>query len=791
MAAKTVTKWIARTLAFLFSALVIVTLAVGGVVLWAYNNPLAAFQKIEKYVLPEDLKITWKDVRFSGELLGGLNFGIDLEVDELFVKKGAPALDLPIHRTHIKASVFPLAREAKIHLVEAEATEKLSFAANPNAPPSPERNPFQQLQSIVSILDLVKRRLPVETAKIRADDFTYRLGSGREIKMKIDASKNPDETLNLVFAMDMPTENRPIKIEAQGELDFAKMGSGETFFSANLGFDGAGVETRQTFEMTYREESARLRSKGPIGFKREKMKLALTPELDLELSPKRSHLKLKSGVRGIPGPLVKVDDIVVDLVTPIEDDVSWSEKPSDFKVTAPIELFFVKKSQRALMEKNCDCKLPEIVKTEASGQVWLNGLLSVPRAKQTVVDGKVEIESVHNKIFAIDLAANVKIDRSPEGNSSKFEFFPYLNCSASILSFKSLMPLLAENKILVPAPFDILDGKIDLKANGPIATTEKGSKFPISLGLDLISKSQRVLLTTDATVDLKRTFDQAHLDVKALIDQLQLDLPPLDPLGGLPRIVADSRFVKAPTPKSPASKFKLSFNFEVETKTPGAIRLASHYFSPNLPVTLKLQAGNGAENSGFIQSEPFSVTYLRRTVKVESLRVEIDPKKEGVFPMKGRLSVKQTDYTVFIDIEGTTKNPAVTMSSEPYLPKDDIIAVLLYDRTNDQLISGDAEAAGGVQAAIADRAIGLFGLWAFASTPIKSFSYNPVTKVYTATVAVSDDLTAGIGTNWEESAHLELRKRVSKRWSLTAAWTPATPEEDATTKLVLQWEKRF
>lgn len=791
MAAKTVTKWIARTFAFLFSALVIVSLTIGGVAFWAYKNPLAAFQKIEKYFLPEDLKITWKDIRFSGELLGGLDFGIDLEVEDLSIKKGTPAIDLPIHRTHLKASIFPLARNAKIHLVEAEATEKLSFAANPNAPPSPERNLFQQLQSIVSILDLVKRRIPVDAVKIHADDFTYRLGNGRELKMKIDASKNPDETLNLDFALDMPSETNAIKVEAKGDLDFAKMGSQDTFLKADLRFQGAGVETRQSLAVTYRESAARLAAKGPVEFKREKMKLAFSPELDLELSPTRSHLKLKSGVRGIPGPLVKVDDIVVDLVTPIEEDVSWSEKPSTFKVTAPIELFFVKKSQRALMEKNCACKLPEIVKTEASGQVWLNGLLSIPRQKQTVVDGKVEIESVHNKIFAIDLAANVKIDRSPDGESSKFEFFPYLNCTASILSFKSLMPLLAENGILVPAPFDILDGKIDLKADGPIATTEKGSKFPISVALDLTSRSQRVLLTTDAAVDLKPTFDEAHLDVKALIDQLLLDLPPLDPLGGLPRIVADSRFVKAPTPKSTGSKFKLSFNFEVETKTPGAIRLASHYFSPNLPVTLKLQANNGAENSGFIQSEPFNVTYLRRTVKVESLRIEIDPKKEGVFPMKGRLSVKQTDYTVFIDIEGTTKNPAVTMSSEPYLPKDDIIAVLLYDRTNDQLVSGDAEAAGGVQAAIADRAIGLFGLWAFASTPIKSFSYNPVTKVYTATVAVSDDLTAGIGTNWEESAHLELRKRVSKRWSLTAAWTPATPDEDATTKLVLQWEKRF
>ena len=131
------------------------------------------------------------------------------------------------------------------------------------------------------------------------------------------------------------------------------------------------------------------------------------------------------------------------------------------------------------------------------------------------------------------------------------------------------------------------------------------------------------------------------------------------------------------------------------------------------------------------------------------------------------------------------------MTSDPYLPESEIISVLLYDRTSNELVSADAETAGSVQAAVADRAIGLFGLWAFASTPIKSFSYNPATKEYSATVAVSDTATAGIGTNWESAAHLELRQRVSERWVITATWTPATQEEAQSTKLILQWEKRY
>ena len=53
--------------------------------------------------------------------------------------------------------------------------------------------------------------------------------------------------------------------------------------------------------------------------------------------------------------------------------------------------------------------------------------------------------------------------------------------------------------------------------------------------------------------------------------------------------------------------------------------------------------------------------------------------------------------------------------------------------------------AGNVEAAVVDRAVGLIGIWTFASTPIKGFSYNPVTKVYTATVAVS---APAVGTSF-------------------------------------------
>ena len=229
---------------------------------------------------------------------------------------------------------------------------------------------------------------------------------------------------------------------------------------------------------------------------------------------------------------------------------------------------------------------------------------------------------------------------------------------------------------------------------------------------------------------------------------------------------------------------------DLKTAQPAAVRLLSKYAKPHIPITLNVNTTTEAAPAGVIRLEPFTVSYLRRKVAVEKFEVTLTDKEALGIPVNGRFRIDQTDYKIFIDVAGTLEAPNVQLSSEPYLPRNEIISVLLYDRTSEQLVSADNETVGSFEAALADRAIGLFGLWAFASTPIKSFSYNAVTKVYSATVQLGEGLTAGVGTSWEQAAHLEVRKRVSRRWVLTASWSPNTDNEQVG-KLVLQWEKRF
>jgi hypothetical protein len=776
----------------LASLLLVLFVSIAFTLFWAYQNPLPAFKYIESRFLPSDLEIKWSRIDFDGRSLGGLDFTIDITLNELHISKQSPNLDLPIEKTRVRASFFPLRRKMKIELVEVFASAPIRFRASVSDKGSRAKNPFEQIQSVLKVFAMIRDRVPIEQVNAKIDQFIFKPLDGEALTMSIGLKKPMRQPLDVVFALNMSNESRT-KVSAVASLDFELMKTSVPFLHVSLRFKGAGIKTTQKIELAANDAGISISSMGTIIYKRKKLTITSEPKLTARFSENKAEMTLVGGVRGLQGPILEFDNIRIVLKTPLESGTALSEKPSKFNLSMPVKLFFVSKKNRALVEKACACKLPEVLQAKAEGNIWLSTLLGRESESKPKLafDSEIEVETIENKIVALDLKGGLNFEIHRQPKQTKYIFLPRLNLTAKIRSFQNLKVLLDANGILIPAPLDVMDGSLEFRAKGPIASDNTGSRFPLALAINLASAGQKVEVNTDGTVQVNALFNQAHLDVNAKISNLIIDLPPLNPLDGLPRIANDSRFIKEPAKMSVKPKFKFSLNFQIETRGENAIQLKSPYFNPHLPMSIKIQAGVGEENSGFVSIQPFDITYLRRTVHVENLKMNFDGDDKAPLPIKGRFSVKQTDYLVFIDVEGTTKSPIVKFSSDPYLPKEEIISVLLYDRTSDQLLPGDAETKGSVQAAIADRAIGLFGLWAFASTPIKSFSYNPVTKVYTATIAVSDDVTAGIGTSWESAAHLELRKRISKRWSLTAAWTPASQEESAVSKIVLQWERRF
>ncbi len=764
-------------------------LIVFGLLAWVLYNPRPAFEMAEKYFLPKDLKITWQKWNLHTKRLEGLDLFINWKIEDLLIVKEKPYLRIPIQTIQLKASIQPFKKHALLEHFIVLANSKIEFQASDEKKltEEPAQNIFQSLQNAISLLETIHDRVDYETIDIQVSEFALLSKTAEPLVTQIKVnSALGGSTLFFDLVTHRKGEGN-FQATAKGQLDPMDMKTDKAFLSSEIQFQGFKTDIKQTLSAKYTSDTATFKSEGPVIYALEKFKVLTEPKLNLIIDKSLSKLEIVTDVNGLPGPISKINNMKFTLNTPIDESVIWSEKPSDFSLVAPIEMKFIEAAVKEKLQKSCECQFPISLLAKVSGKMWLALLLAEDSKQKTFMESEISLENYKNKIFSLDLAGTLKIDKDKE----EWKLFPELNCRVSIYDFQGLKPFFEMYKIMIPAPLDVLNGTINFYAQGPIETDEKGSQFPAKLDVDLKSKRQVVKLNNLATVLLSPDFKKVHVQTMTKIQDFQVELPPLNPVGGKPRVTPDRRILKAPPPKVAKSAFEMSFDIQVDTLTPGAIRLLSEFFKPFLPLTLKLNLNSKSGNDGFIQTEPFDIVYLRRKVRVEKMLIDLSQTEEDVLPVDGRFRIQQTHYTIFIEVKGDAKNPNITMTSEPELPQDEIISVLLYDRVSGELASADAETAGGVQAAVADRAIGLFGLWAFASTPIKSFSYNPVTKVYTATVALGGDVTAGIGTTWESTAQLELRKRVSRQWMLTARWTAATPEEGQNTEIVLQWERRF
>lgn len=774
----------------LLVTLVLLIAVVAGTGVYAWTHPKETWELVQKYVLPADLKITWQELDVRFRHIQGLEFSFDATVEQLLVDKSSPQLHLPVDIVHLRVQVSPLAVQnlLVIQEINVRAKQKMTFNAGPPTEQPAEESPVEQLHKYLNLLRK-SSKFKIENFDIEMDQFVFTSFGGKPIDVQanlVRSGKTSDDVIDFRLKVQLAGDPGGV-VSAQGLLNLTRLNSDQPFLDSKIQVTGWGVDTQQNLLFQAQGDDTLIRSGGVIIYRKDKVKITVNPDLWAKVGLHEANVVLKVNASGLPGPYVKIDNFEARLDIPFSEGESWSPEASKFAMSVPLKLYFIDANMARPLEKSCECKIPEFLKAELAGKVWFKDLLGHPHAEKPVLESQFKLESLSNKLLSADLSAKLNIKKKLK------EYFvePSVDSHVVLHSFRGLRNFLDAKNILVPAPLDVLDGTVDLTAKGPINAAEEIHKIPVTAKVRLSSKAQQVNLDAESLVSLARKADAVDAKVKVSILDLQLELPPLNPVGGMPRVAPDSRILKKPKVVKIKKReaFKVTFEFELATAKPGAIRLLTGYANPFLPLSVSIRADQTKQTTGFVQTEPFKVEYLRRVVQVEKFRLDIENVDRNILPLSGRLRIDQADYKVYINFEGTVQQPQILLSSVPELSQNEIISVLLYGRPSD-LDSSDAQTAGSFEAAMADRAIGIFGLWAFAATPIQSFSYNPLTKVYTATVKITDDLTAGIGTNWEESARLELRKRVSQKWMLTASWTP-NEAGDVEEKLVLQWEQRF
>lgn len=772
------------------SLLIAIIIILVGTLSFAYVYPKKSWNLMQHYILPEDLKISWEtmDAQWSHtRFIGG---DLVWTIKGLQITKQKPTLNIPVENLQLNISIGLNDGVQPVRLHELKIlSKKAFFKAEPSTEPTTKMNPFQQLEKYLSYADYLKK-IEVEQFNVDVQEFTFEAAEGTSItaNLKVDkqlASPGLHTEFKLILNSDLNEY-----VHADLILWPHKINSQEVFLSGKISLFIAGTNSEQNLSIAGDSKSKELFLKGHTSYQKEKLKINVSNDLTMNISADEIVTNVVANLEGLPGPLVKIPNLIAKIKVPLDEDELWSEQASTFELNAPIKLFFVDEKMRVPLEKTCVCKIPETLLLRTEGSIYFSNLLTESASETPILKINLNLDSLDNKLMTADIGAGLEINKL----NKIFLYKPALNSRIVIHSFKGLQEFLNAKNIIVPAPFNVLDGKIEFNGKGPVSANANFYEFPLEISAKLQSANQQVDLKANSLVRLDNKLTDILVPLKLAVNALQLQLPPLNPVGGIPKVKGDSRIRKEPkkieklTEKE--TKIKFSVSVEVETTTPGAIRLLSEFAKPYIPLSIKVKYQGKKDTQGYIQTEPFAVEYLRRTVNVEKLRVSLDDTARDLFPLNSVLRIDQAGYKIFINIQGDIKHPHIGFTSEPYLLEGDIISVLLYGRPSDQLVTTDAQTAGSFQSAIADRAIGLFGLWAFASTPIQSFSYNPVTKVYTATVVLAEGLTAGVGTNWEESTRLELRKRVSQQWVLTASWAP-TESGELEQKLVLQWEQRF
>ena len=447
-----------------------------------------------------------------------------------------------------------------------------------------------------------------------------------------------------------------------------------------------------------------------------------------------------------------------------------------------------------------DSALPKAsFNTEVRGQLNVDEVQSHSSTQQNQYDYRLKLGPLTEK--GIHLLANLTgtypFPRGEEYRYGLKEIFAQLE----IPSFQTLVQSLKLTNSAIPAPFSNLQGAIAFKA-GQENHQIVGDEVPLELVTDLKSREQAVQTHSGGKIEfLKSGFKNIKITGETKLESIHLTLPHIDPLVQEPALQMDSRIKSTKIEKiivrkkmakeksheeHPDSSFEL--NWKVNSN-PGAIALSYTLFKPAAPLQMSWNITSD-KMTGEIKVLPFDIEYLHRTAHVEYLNYSL---REGNPPYhyQGRLVIQKTDYTIYIDVLDNDGKPSIQLTSEPPLDQNDIISVLLFNQTSAEISPDEDSSVANTQSAVENRALGLFSIWALSSTPVEAVNYNASTHVYSARVRLANGLTASVGTDWEKTQEVALRKRLGKNWVLSTVLEqdPTTSEE--TGKTLLEWFRRF
>jgi translocation and assembly module TamB len=242
-----------------------------------------------------------------------------------------------------------------------------------------------------------------------------------------------------------------------------------------------------------------------------------------------------------------------------------------------------------------------------------------------------------------------------------------------------------------------------------------------------------------------------------------------------------------------------SFTYDIKIHTANKlhpVKLLTPQMITPIPVGIDLLLSSQNPLKGQIEVLRFPIELFRRQVTFDHLTLKLatsSPDNSRDTSLDGRIQVPYPDYTISILVLGTADKPQLKFMSDPPLPDDQIISVLIFGQSLDALSQDQQQSVGNSQAALRKGVFSLFSLYYLSSMNIESVDYDPDTHTasmrYHLAEGASLNVSEGIGGGQPSVA---IRKRLGKNFAITTTLnSPSEQRSQRTVSSFLEWAYQY
>lgn len=355
------------------------------------------------------------------------------------------------------------------------------------------------------------------------------------------------------------------------------------------------------------------------------------------------------------------------------------------------------------------------------------------------------------------------------------------------------------SKIFVPAPFHQLSGPIRFEISSTFSSEQK-VVLPVeyTLETDLSSVDQALHLKLSGQLGVEQTdegFELSSIEAELEIEDLKLVWPDLG-LKAPPPLLPDDRFqkeVEAPIrdePESPPFYEGIAYDIRIRNSEK-PIRIQTQFSGEPLSfsVNLRLQSERGI--LGSLNVDPITLELFRREAELREAKIEFASRLEES-KVEALLLVPFSEYRVFVRVRGSVSEPVLILESEPALERQEILAVLLFGQPLGDLDFEEGDSVASAEAALVDKSLTLGTMFLFASTPVESISYNPLTEKVQARFRLPGGVSLMLGSDTETLTDVGIIKRLGGGFRFRTLFSEMLAEDsEVQASAVLEWLLRY